>query len=106
MFSADDVSHIPECVEGLLAMRGSETGGELIQFLQTSNCMYTSLPKMADVVAPLRDLLEEAIGGGKRTKREANNKPNMEEHWAFDWQESRDAALGELSDAVKLAYPK
>ena len=33
VFFADDVSHIPERIEGLLAMRGSETEGELVQFL-------------------------------------------------------------------------
>ena len=37
--------------------------------------MYTSLRKMANVVAPLQDLLEEVLGGGKRTKGVANNKP-------------------------------
>ena len=36
--------------------------------------MYTLLPKLADVVAPLRDLLEEVLGGGKRTKRVVNKQ--------------------------------
>ena len=68
--------------------------------------MHTSLPKMAEVVAPLRDLLEKVLNGGKRTKRVAKNKPITEEHWTRERQESRDALLGVLRDAVKLAYPK
>ena len=37
-----------------------------MQFLQAANWMHTSLPVMAEVVAPLRDLLEKVLDGGKR----------------------------------------
>ena len=68
--------------------------------------MYTLLPKIADAVAPLWDLLEEIFGRGQRTKRMVNNKIIEEEHWTLECKESWDASLGVLSDAVKLAYPK
>ena len=61
---------------------------------------------MADVDAPLRNLLDEMLGRGQRTKRVVNNKLITEERWAFKWKESWDASLGVVSDAVKLAYPK
>ena len=42
MLSADGVSHNPERIEGLLAMRRPETRGELMQFLQAAICMNIS----------------------------------------------------------------
>ena len=57
-------------------------------------------------MAPLRDLLDEMLGRGQRTKRVVNDKPITEERWVFEWKESWDASLGVASDAVKLAYPK
>ena len=49
--------------------------------------MYTLLPKMADVVAPLRSPLEEMLGCGQRTERVVNNKLITEEHWTLEWKE-------------------
>ena len=106
VFSADGASHKPERIKGLLTMRWPETGGEVMQFFQAANWMHTSSPKMAEVVAPLRDLLEKVFDGGKRTKRVTKNKPFTEEHWMRERQESWDASLGVQRDAVKLAYPK
>ena len=87
-------------------MRRPETGGELMPFLQAVNWMHTLLPKMAGVVAPLRDLLEKVPDGGQHIKGMAKNEPITEEHWALERKESWDAALGVLRDAVKLTYPK
>ena len=106
VLSTDGVSYKPERIAGLLAMPRPETGGELMRFLQVAHWMHTSLPKMAEGVAPLRDLLQKVLDGGKRTKRVAKNKPVTEEHWTRERQESWDASLGVLRDAVKLAYPK
>ena len=41
--------------------------------------MYSSLPKMEEVVAPLWDLLEEVLDGGQLTMRVAKNKLATEE---------------------------
>ena len=53
-------------------MRRPETAAELTKFLQAMNWLHTSLPRMAEVVAPLRLLLEELMAGAvRRTKRVA-----------------------------------
>ena len=67
-------------------MRQPETGGKLMQFLHVANRIHTSLPKVAEVVAPLRDMLEKVVNGGKRTKRVARNNPITEEHWTLERQ--------------------
>ena len=48
------------------------TNTELMKFLQAMNWLRTSLPRMAEVVAPLRLFLEELMAGAaRRTKRVA-----------------------------------
>ena len=72
--SQGEVKHDPERLTGLATMRSPETAGELMQFLQAVNWLHTSLPRMAEVVWPLRVLLEERMAGAKRrTKRVASN---------------------------------
>ena len=61
------VRHDPERVRGLVEMRSPETVGELMQFLQAANWMRLSLPNMAEVVSPLRVLLERKLKGTTRT---------------------------------------
>ena len=105
-FSADGVSHTPERVKGLHAIRRPETGGEVMHFWGTANWMHTSLPKMAEVVAPLRDFLEKVFYGGKRTKSVAKNKSITEKHWTRERQEPWDTAIEVLRDVVTVAYSK
>ena len=51
------------------------TNTELMKFLQAMNWLRTSLPQMAEVVAPLRLFLEELMAGApRRTKRVAKNR--------------------------------
>ena len=64
-------------------MRRPETAAELMQFLQTMNWLRTSLPRMAEVVAPLRLFLEELMAGAaRRTKRVAKNRAIPPAAWA------------------------
>lgn len=48
-------------------MHRPETAGELMQFLQAVNWLRTSLPRMAEVVEPLR--LDHMAENPRRTKR-------------------------------------
>ena len=61
------VPHDPERVRGLVEMRCPETVGELMQFLQAANWIRLSLPNMAEVVSPLKVLLERKLKGTTRT---------------------------------------
>ena len=54
VYSQGRVSHDPVRLQGLSDMRRPETAAELMKFLQAMNWLRTSLPRMAEVVAPLR----------------------------------------------------
>ena len=72
MYSQGRESHDPVPLQGLSDIRRSETAAELMQFFQAMNWLCTSLPRMAEVVAPLRLFLEELMtGAARRTKRVA-----------------------------------
>ena len=58
--------HDREHLRGLAGMRRPQTAGELMQFLPDVNWLRTSLLQLAEVVEPLRVLLDEHMGGIQR----------------------------------------
>ena len=63
VYSEGQVSHNRECLSGLTSMRRPQTVGELMQFLQAVKWLRTSLPRLAEIVEPLRALMEERTEG-------------------------------------------
>ena len=74
LYSGTTVRHETGRVRGLVEMRRPETVGELIKFLQATNWMRLSLPHMAEVVAPLRALMEHRLKGTSQTKSVASQR--------------------------------
>ena len=88
-------------------MRRPETAGELTQFLQAVNWLRTSLPRMAEVVYPLRVFLEEHLTGAKRrTKRVASNRVISAGDWTSGLIGVWDAAQDLVAHTVALSHPK
>ena len=54
VYSQGQIKHDPEWLAGLATMRRPESAAELVQFLQAVNWLCTSLPRMAEVLYPLR----------------------------------------------------
>ena len=54
VYSDSVVSHNPARIQGLSDMRRPQTASELMQFLQAANWLRTPLPRMAEVMEPLR----------------------------------------------------
>ena len=107
MFSQGRVSHDPVRLQGLSDMRRPETAAELMQFLQSMNWLRTSLPRMAEVVAPLRLFLEELMAGAaRRTKRLAKNRAIPPAVWTEGrlkaWSDAQDLA----AHTVTLYHPR
>ena len=75
VYSRGRVSHDPVRLHGLSDMRRPQTAAELMQCLQAMNWLRTSLPRMAEVVAPPRLFLKKLMAGAaKRTKGVAKNR--------------------------------
>ena len=107
VYSQGCVSHDPVRVQGLSDMRRPETAAELMQFLQATNWLRTSLPRMAEVVAPLRLFLEEMMAGAKRrTKRVAKNRAIPSESWTPSRLQAWAAAQALVAHAVTLYHPR
>ena len=107
VYSGGQVFHDRERSSGLASMRRPQTAGELMQFLQAVNWLRASLPRLAEVVEPLRVLLAEHMGGiQRRTKRVASNRAIAEEAWKSEqvatWSNVQDL----VANAVALSHPK
>ena len=107
VYSGGEVRHDPDRLSGLANMRRPETAGELMQFLQAVKWLRTSLPRMAEVVEPIRRLLEDhMVANPKRTKRVASNRSIADTAWKPEvvkaWREAQDF----VAHAVALSYPR
>ena len=104
LYSGTAVRHDPERVRGLVEMRRPETVGELMKFLQATNWMRLSLPHMAEVVAPLRALMEHRLKETSRTKRIASRRALMDGDWTPKRVEAWDNSREMLMNAVALSF--
>ena len=104
LYSGTAVRHDPGRVRGLVEIRRPETVGELINFLQATNWMRLSLPHMAEVVAPLRALMEHRLKETSRTKRVAAWRALTDGDWTPEWVEAWDNSREMLKNAVELSF--
>ena len=107
VYSQGRVLHGPVRLQGLSNMRRPETAAEPMQFLQAMNWLRTSLPRMAEVVAPLRLFLEELMAGAaRRTKRVFKNRAIPTAAWTEGrlkaWADAQDL----VAHAVTLYHPR
>ena len=107
VYSDSVVSHDPARIQGLSDMRRPQTASELMQFLQAANWLRTSLPRMAEVVEPLRVFLEQLMAGAsRRTKRVASNRVIQEDAWTAERVRAWRAAQDLVAQAVPLYHPR
>ena len=104
LYSGTAVRHDPERVRGMVEMRRPETVGELMKFLQATNWIRLSLPHMAEVVAPLRALMEHRLKGTSRTKRVASRRALTDGDWTPERVEAWDTSREMLMNAVDLSF--
>ena len=107
VYSDGFVSHDPARIQGLSDMRRPQTASELMQFLSAANWLRTSLPRMAEVVEPLRVFLEQLMAGASRiTKRVARSRVIQEDAWTAEGVRAWRAAQDWVAQAVPLYHPR
>ena len=104
LYSGMAVRHDPGRVRGLVEMRRPKTLGELMKFLQATNWMRLSLPHMAEIMAPLRALMEHRLKGTSGTKRVASRGTLTDGDWTPDREEAWDNSREMLMNAVELSF--
>ena len=88
-------------------MRLPQIASELMQFLQAANWLRASLPRMAEVVEPLRVYLEQLMAGDAHsTKRVASNRVIQEDAWTVERVRAWRAAQDLVAQAVPLYHPR
>ena len=71
------------------------------------NWLRTSLPRMAEIVDPLRFCLEELMAGApQRTKRVAKNRAIPPQSWTEGRLQAWEAAKDLVAHAVTLFHPR
>ena len=107
VYSRGQVFHDRERLSGLVSMRRPQTVGELMQLLQAINWLRVSLPRLEEVVEPLRVLLEEHLRGiQRRTEGVASNRAIAEEAWKREQVAAWSNAQDLVANAVALSHPK
>lgn len=78
-----------------------------MQFLQAVNWLRTSLPRMAEIVAPLRAFLEAHLADNpNRTKRVASNRAIAPQSWTPELVAAWEQAQDMVANSVTLYRPK
>ena len=103
LYSRTAAKRDPERVCGLVEMRRPETVGELMKFLQATNWMRLSLPHMAEIVAPLRALMEHRLKKTSRMKRVASRRVLTDGDWTPELVKAWDNSREMLMNAVELS---
>jgi transposase InsO family protein len=105
IFTTEGASFDPSLIQSVTKMPSPNTAAELRSYLATTNWLRSSIPRYAETVQPLQDLLTTALATAKttHTKPMAIRLPEVgwEEHHT-DVFRSINAAVGR---SVTLAYP-
>ena len=107
MYSDGVVSHDPARIQGLSDMRRPQTASELMRFLTAANWLRTSLPRMAEMVEPLRVFLEQLMAGAsRRTKLVMRNRVIQEDAWMAERVRAWRTAQNLVPQAVPVYHPR
>ena len=107
VYSQGEVKYDFQRLAGLATMKRPETAVDLMQFLRAVDWLRTSLPRMAQVVWPLRVFLEEHLAGTeRRTKRVASKRAISAGEWTSELIGAWDDAQDLVAHAVALSHTK
>ena len=101
IIDADGVRFNPENLSGLRSCDFPRTAGELCEYVHGVNWVSTSIPRFAERVAPLRELLEAAYAkAGGRRKKKCAAKILLND---LGWDEKHEVAFKDLQEQLQEA---
>jgi hypothetical protein len=106
IYSAEGVKYDPAAVETVLKLKPPTTADELRSYICTVNWFRLAIPRFAQQVAPLQELLKVALAEARRLNRSKLKGMRLDE---LGWCEKHNKAFGDmnavLAGACELAYP-
>lgn len=107
VYSLGQVSHDSQRFQGLATVHRPRTAGKMIKSLQATKVMRASLPRMAEIVDPLRAMLEERMHGSpRRTAKVTRNQIFPESACTDDRVQAWKAVQDLVAHAVTLHHPR
>jgi len=104
--SSAGVAHSPSRIQGLCDLEAPATAADLQQLLCATNWMRTNIPNYAELVAPLRELLDVAAKlSGSSKKLKLARIRLAEAGWSQDHLACFDRVKAVLAKTVPLARP-
>ena len=105
IISADGLQYYPRHYDFVISMRTPTMANKFQQFVCATNWMRNSIPSYSELIAPLRQLLEEYYTRtGKRTKRALRNL-SLSNSWGTQHDSAFADIKSQLAASVKLAHP-
>ncbi|KAH9150223.1 hypothetical protein AeRB84_006900, partial [Aphanomyces euteiches] len=102
LISADGVEYSPSRIQGLCALAPPITAADLQQFVCATNWMRASTPCYTELVAPLRQLLDQATKKNGRAKKIKLARVQLS---TVGWDNSHRACFNRLKDALLAMVP-
>jgi len=105
IFTPDGATFDKSLIEAITNMPTPTTAEALRRYLASTNWIRSSIPRYAEVVQPLQDLLNQALATGKTS----NLKPASIQLHLVGWSDEHDQAFRDINlavtNSVMLAYP-
>lgn len=105
VFTINGASFDPGLIDSIIHMSPPSTAKELHSYLATTNWIRSSIPRYAELVQPLQNLLTAALALSKTSGR----KPESIRLTAVGWNDSHNIMFSSINAAVAhsvtLAYP-
>lgn len=106
LYSADGVRFDPAAIETLVKMKQPTDAAELRTYLCTANWFRLAIPRFAETIAPLQELLKLALQEARERKRKSLvGMALVDLGWNAKHVKSFEDVNLALANAVQLAYP-
>jgi Reverse transcriptase (RNA-dependent DNA polymerase) len=103
--SKDGVQYDPKSMAALQDMAEPQTGVDLVQYVSAVNWMRPAIPRFAEHVAPLQEVLNKVFEGKARRSKKAASSVTLTQLWGTEARAAfRDIQLA-IAQSIVMAFP-